>query len=77
MGASKDLNQNRLILFRDCLFSYVIDDDLIEKLITWKEGSDNDLKLIPLSNQNYWSIVELIHASKKYNFEAKYEPCVI
>lgn len=56
-------NQNRMILFRDKLFSFCLDDDAVHKLLAWRAGHDNDLRDVPLTNNTRWSIVEAVHAS--------------
>jgi hypothetical protein len=59
--------QNRLIIFRDNLFSFTADDNVIRKLLDWREGKDADLLGVPLTNQSQWSIVRLVHASKQFS----------
>ena len=65
------INQDNEIIFKKNLICFADDEEDVHKLLLWYNGENNELERFKLSLENEWSIVTLIHYSKKYSSEEK------
>ena len=47
--------------------SFTSDETVIQKLVDWWNGTDEDLKSLELTNDSKWTIVRLVHRSKLFD----------
>ena len=71
--SNENINQEDEIVFKSRLLGFADDDEDIHKLFLWYKGENKELARFTLSLEIEWSIVTMVHYSKKYTNEEKKE----